>query len=94
VRVIARSFDREHAAALVKAGVDLQVRETFESAMVMGREAMLALGTDPAAAEAIEADIRRRDAERFQMELDGGGLVAGRPMILGNLRGRNGTQAH
>lgn len=94
VRVIARSFDREHAAALVKAGVDLQVRETFESAMVMGREAMLALGTDPAAAEAIEADIRRRDAERFQMELDGGGLVAGRPMILGNLRGRNANNGH
>jgi glutathione-regulated potassium-efflux system protein KefB len=66
------------------------VRETFESAMVMGREAMLALGTEPAAAEAIEADIRRRDAERFQMELDGGGLVAGRPMILGNLRGWKG----
>jgi glutathione-regulated potassium-efflux system protein KefB len=89
VRVITRSFDREHAATLVKAGADVQVRETFESAMVMGREAMLALGTEPAAVDAIVTDIRRRDAERFQMELDGGGLVAGRPMILGNLPGRS-----
>jgi len=86
VRVIARAFDREHAAALVKAGVHLQVRETFESAMVMGREAMLALGTPPAEADAVVARIRQRDADRFQMELNGGGLVAGRPMILGNLR--------
>ncbi|QRR33651.1 cation:proton antiporter [Hydrogenophaga sp. YM1] len=89
-RVIARSFDRGHAAELVKAGADVQVRETFESAMVMGREALLALGTEPMAVDAIVADMRRRDAERFQMELDGGGLVAGRPMILGNLRGRPG----
>ncbi|MGC4395590.1 monovalent cation:proton antiporter-2 (CPA2) family protein [Hydrogenophaga sp. T2] len=86
VRVIARAFDREHAAALVKAGVHLQVRETFESAMLMGREAMLALGTSPAEADAVVARIRQRDAERFEMELNGGGLVAGRPMILGNLR--------
>lgn len=87
-RVIARSFDRGHAAELVKAGADVQVRETFESAMVMGREALLALGTEPMAVDALVADMRRRDAERFQLELDGGGLVAGRPMILGNLRGR------
>ncbi|RFP77991.1 monovalent cation:proton antiporter-2 (CPA2) family protein [Hydrogenophaga sp. SNF1] len=89
-RVVARSFDRGHAAELVKAGADVQVRETFESAMVMGREALLALGTEPMAVDAIVADMRRRDAERFQLELDGGGLVAGRPMILGNLRGRPG----
>ncbi|NCT97770.1 MAG: potassium transporter [Comamonadaceae bacterium] len=89
-RVVARSFDRGHAAELVKAGADVQVRETFESAMVMGREALLALGTEPMAVDAIVADMRRRDAERFQLELDGGGLIAGRPMILGNLRGRPG----
>lgn len=87
--VIARAFDREHAAALVKAGAHLQVRETFESAMVMGREALLALGTEPATVERVVADMRQRDADRFQLELDGGGLVAGRPMILGNLRPRD-----
>jgi len=93
VRVIARAFDREHAAELIKAGVDLQVRETFEGAMLMGREGLLAMGIEPQAVDAVVADMRVRDANRLQMELEGGGLVAGRPMILGNLRGREGREA-
>ena len=93
MRVIARAYDREHAAELVKAGVDLQVRETFEAAMLMGREGLLAMGIEPQAVDAVVADMRVRDANRLQMELEGGGLVAGRPMILGNLRGKEGREA-
>ena len=40
VKVMARAFDRGHALALVKAGVDFQIREMFESALVFGRETL------------------------------------------------------
>jgi glutathione-regulated potassium-efflux system protein KefB len=86
-RVVVRSRDREHAPALARLGADVHVRETFESAMVMGREASLALGVAPEAADAIAADVRRRDAERMALELVGG-LDAGRTMVVGNLRPR------
>src|SRR3989344_867640 len=38
-QVIIRAYDREHAVELAKAGADVYVRETFESAMVLAREA-------------------------------------------------------
>jgi len=82
-QVLARAFDREHALALHKADVDFQVRETFESAMVLGRQATMALGATPEASDEIAEDIRRRDAERFQLEVTGG-LFAGRALLLNN----------
>ena len=81
--VLARSFDREHALELHHVDVDFQVRETFESAMVMGKQATQALGATPEAADDIADEIRRRDAERFQLEVTGG-LFAGRALLLNN----------
>jgi glutathione-regulated potassium-efflux system protein KefB len=83
-RVLARARDREHALALIRAGVDRPMRETFESAMVFGRDATQALGATPDEADAIAADLRQRDAERLDLEL-AGGIHAGRSKILGNL---------
>ncbi len=83
-RVLARARDREHALALIHAGVDRPMRETFESAMAFGREATQALGATPDEAEAIAADLRQRDAERLDLEL-AGGLYAGKSKIIGNL---------
>ncbi len=45
VPILARAFDREHAIELLAAGAEYHVRETFESALVMGREALARLGT-------------------------------------------------
>lgn len=83
-RLVVRARDREHALALDAQGVDRPVRETFESAMAMGREATRALGAEPDAAAGIDAEVRRRDAERFVLERSGG-LAAGRSQLLGNL---------
>jgi monovalent cation:proton antiporter-2 (CPA2) family protein len=83
-RLIARARDREHAIELLHHGVDRQVRETFESAMALGREATQALGASVDEAAEIEAGVRRRDAERLDLEL-AGGIHAGRSKILGNL---------
>lgn len=86
-QVIIRAFDREHAVELAKAGADVYVRETFESAMVLGREAVLATGASAEEADEVMARVRRRDAERFEMEV-AGGLFAGRALVLGNVAKR------
>lgn len=86
-QVIIRAYDREHAVELAKAGADVYVRETFESAMVLGREAVLATGASTEEADEVMARVRRRDAERFEMEV-AGGLFAGRALVLGNVAKR------
>lgn len=89
VPVLARSFDREHAVELVHAGADAQVRETFESACRAGEEALSMLGVPPEEIADTMADVRRRDAARFESNLVGG-LYAGRELMRGN-RGENGA---
>ena len=86
-QVIIRAYDREHAVELAKAGADVYVRETFESAMVLGREAVLATGASADEADEVMARVRQRDAERFELEV-AGGLFAGRALVLGNVAKR------
>jgi len=86
-QVLARSFDREHSLALISAGVDFQIRETFESAVEFGKAALMSVGTSSEEADAIALEIRRRDAERFELEIAGGGdLRSGIPALYGNAR--------
>lgn len=84
VRLIVRAFDREHALELVQHDADHVVRETFESALHMGRLTLLALGAAQEEANALTDEVRRRDAERFVLET-AGGLFAGRALVLGNI---------
>ena len=86
-KLLVRSYDREHSLALIHAGVDFQIRETFESAVEFGRAALLQLGVDEDEAEVVAREIRRRDAERFELEMAGGGLHAGTGMLYGNAPG-------
>ncbi|MFY9293796.1 MAG: monovalent cation:proton antiporter-2 (CPA2) family protein [Methylorubrum rhodinum] len=83
VPVLARARDRAHAIALIQAGVAYQVRETVESAFALGERALLSVGADPDAAVAMMEDVRRRDAERLELEIVGG-IYAGRELIRGN----------
>jgi glutathione-regulated potassium-efflux system protein KefB len=70
-RLLVRSYDREHAVELIRAGVDYQIRETVESAYLMGAEGLRALGYAPADVEEAASDIRRRDAERLSEQVQG-----------------------
>jgi glutathione-regulated potassium-efflux system protein KefB len=82
-KLLVRAFDREHAVELVGHGVDGLVRETFESAMTFGEAALRELGVDADEAASISAEVRRRDSERFELDV-AGGLSAGAHMMLGN----------
>ncbi len=82
--LLVRSYDREHALALVQMGVQTQVRETFDSAMRMGGSALAALGVPPEEIAEVVEDVRRRDVERFKLELIGGEM-AGVDLLHGNM---------
>jgi glutathione-regulated potassium-efflux system protein KefB len=64
--------------------VDYQIRETFESAPVFGREVLIGLGHEPEMADEAIEDVRR-DAEELELQL-AGGLSAGRWLLRGDMR--------
>ena len=66
-----RSYDRGHALELIRAGVDYQIRETVESACLMGAEGLRALGFADVDIEETAADIRQRDNERLSEQVQG-----------------------
>jgi glutathione-regulated potassium-efflux system protein KefB len=82
-KVFARAFDRGHSMRLVKAGVDYQLRELFESSLAFSGAVLRQLGfSDIEIAETID-DVRERDAERFELQL-AGGIAAGRALFRNN----------
>ncbi|MGH6774829.1 monovalent cation:proton antiporter-2 (CPA2) family protein [Brucella tritici] len=70
-KLMVRSYDRTHSIELLKAGVDFELRETFESALLFGKEALCELGLDEVVAEDTLRDIRMRDAERLTAQVQG-----------------------
>ena len=67
-KVFARSFDRRHALTLFDHKVDYERRETFDSALRFGRDALTALGAEADAAKEAEMLVRRRDRERLEYQ--------------------------
>ena len=82
-KLYVRSFDRGHSLRLIHAGVDFQIRETFESALLFSETVLTGLGLDQDAAREAIADVRDRDAQRVELEVIGG-LEAGRKLLRGN----------
>ncbi len=82
VPVLVRAIDRRHSIDLIKAGADLEVRETYESAVLLGKAGLDKLGVDPEEIEEIGKRLRERDRERLQLEIVGG-IFAGRALFSG-----------
>jgi glutathione-regulated potassium-efflux system protein KefB len=80
--VLARAYDRRHALELMKADVDFIVRETFESGIALGGETLKRLQVPDDSVLAIEAEFRRRDAERLALQSASGDILAGRDLIF------------
>ena len=72
--VYVRAFDRRHIMAL--AGVDLAgtYRETFESAVHMGRDALKSFCVSEEEVERVEHEFRARDGERLRGQSASGDL--------------------
>ena len=82
VPIIARAFDRTHNIALRQAGVEHVTRETLESAVTMGRDVLATLGTPEPMINAIEAEYRRRDTERLDLQIITGDMMTGADTII------------
>lgn len=80
-RILARSYDRGHSMELIRAGVDFEIRETVESALLMGAEGLRSLGLDEATVTEALVDVRRRDLQRLTEQIQGN-LMSGRDNIL------------
>ncbi len=83
-KLFVRAFDRGHVLRLIATGVDYQIRETFESALAFGRQALIELGVDEAEADEITLEVRKRDEQRLEMQI-AGGLRAGLQLMRGNI---------
>jgi glutathione-regulated potassium-efflux system protein KefB len=82
-RLFVRAYDRGHSIRLIKAGVEFNIRETFESALVFSEHVLMDLGFPADEAKAAVDDARRRDEERLTLQVSGG-LQAGRDLTRGN----------
>jgi glutathione-regulated potassium-efflux system protein KefB len=80
--VLVRVHDRVQLIALD--GLDLAgtMREVFESAVSMGRLALEAVGAEPEEVDRIEAEYRRRDEVRLEMQSRAGDLHAAKEMMF------------
>jgi glutathione-regulated potassium-efflux system protein KefB len=83
-KLFVRAFDRGHVLRLIAAGVDYQIRETLESALVFGRQVLVDLGVDEAEADEAILETRKRDEQRLEMQI-AGGLRAGLSLMRGNV---------
>jgi glutathione-regulated potassium-efflux system protein KefB len=83
-KLYVRAYDRTHTLKLLKDGVEYQIRETLESAMMLGEQALVGLGVPPDEAREVTEDARRRDAERLELQV-AGGTYAGRELLRGNV---------
>jgi glutathione-regulated potassium-efflux system protein KefB len=82
-KVMARAYDRGHAIELIKADVDYQIRETLESAIVFGGEAIKQLGaTEEEVTDALQR-VRDFDARRFELQVLNG-AAAGTQLLISN----------
>ncbi len=81
--VMARAYDRQHAAELIRLKVDYQIRETFESAMAFSGAALRQLGVGENDIQDVADDVRRRDAERLALQVNGT-VQSGQHLMRGN----------
>jgi glutathione-regulated potassium-efflux system protein KefB len=80
MQLYVRSFDRRHSLQLIAKGVDFEVRETYESALVFGRKTLEALGLDSERAAAVGEFVRGRDLDRLALQ-QAEGISAGTDLL-------------
>ncbi|CAA9503360.1 MAG: Inner membrane protein, KefB/KefC family [uncultured Sphingomonas sp.] len=82
-QVLVRVYDRRQIVEFAGIDVAFMQRELFESAVVMGRQALLKLGVPEAETDRVEHEYRQRDCERLELQRSTGDLYSGRERIFG-----------
>ncbi|MDH2998222.1 potassium transporter [Pasteurellaceae bacterium LFhippo2] len=67
IKIIARAYDRPHVYQLFQAGADLQIRETFDSAVRSSQKALRLLGIEKEVAEEVCRHYFYRDRHRVKV---------------------------
>ena len=80
-KLYVRSEDRMHSLELRRKDVTYEQRETFESALVFGRETLVELGVDSSEADEVVESVRRLDAERLVLQ-ETDGIHAGNDLVF------------
>lgn len=81
-KLFARAYDRTHALDLMERGIRAPFRETFDSALAFGRDALVGLGLSEDEADELRNDVRRRDTQRLNRQRDEG-IYAGMDLLHG-----------
>jgi glutathione-regulated potassium-efflux system protein KefB len=81
--VFVRAFDRRHLMELAPLDLKCTVREVFESAVSMGREALSLFCIDADEVDRVEREYRDRDLVRLESQTASGDLHAGKQSIFG-----------
>ena len=81
-QIFVRAYDRRHLMRLDGAPIAGTVREVYESAVCMARQAMTALEIDNDDIDRAEQEYRRVDAERLAAQARTGDLHAGEELMI------------
>jgi glutathione-regulated potassium-efflux system protein KefB len=81
--VMVRAFDRRQVIDFDGLDLALVQRELFESAVLMGRHALMKLGVTRLESERVEAQYRSRDNERLERQSETGDLRAAMDRMFG-----------
>ena len=83
IKIYVRAYDRIHALELTNKEIDFQVREIFESALLMGRALLDGMDVPPERVDYVIEDVRKRDLGRLQLQ-QVKGVFAGKDELYGN----------
>ena len=81
--VLVRVFDRLQLVELDPLDLRYTIREVFESAVAMGREALAVLGVEPDEVDRVEQEYRARDLERLESQAQSGDMHALKHRMFG-----------
>ena len=81
--IFVRAFDRRHLIDLRSLDLECVIREVFESAVTMGREALTLFCVDGDEVDRVEREYRHRDRERLDIQASSGDLHALKERMFG-----------
>ena len=82
IKIYARAYDRIHALELTNKEIDFQIREIFESALLMGRALLDGMDVPPERVDYVIEDVRKRDLGRLHLQ-QVKGVFAGNDQLYG-----------